>query len=91
MEMNERYEKIIDLEFEVKGAAASVTCQGAGVPLYRKSQAAAAYQRAKDALGAAIDALTAEELAEFGPYRAQVYAQIAERSRTRALSPNTPT
>lgn len=68
---NEKFERILDLEQEVKGARASVACQTAGVPLYRRQQMHDALERAKADLYAAIDGLTAEELSAFGEYRLQ--------------------
>lgn len=67
--MNEKFEEILDLEFEVKGALATVTCQTAGVPPYVMSGYRRALKKAKADLYAAIDALTEDEMRAYGEYR----------------------
>ena len=75
----DKFEHILDLEFEAKSARASVELQLAGVPLYLQEQRAQAARRAKDALYAALDALTPEEHAAYGPYRLAVKREYAGR------------
>jgi hypothetical protein len=75
----EKFEHLLDLESAARGARATVECQGAGVPLFRKQQMHEAMKRAQKTLFAALDALSVEEQAAYGAYRAQVLAEIAQR------------
>jgi hypothetical protein len=79
-ERSGKFENLLDLEFELQGARASVQCQLAGVPPYRMQQMREAAKRAQAALFAALEALTDEEKVAYGPYRAKVHAEITKRS-----------
>lgn len=75
----EKFENLLDLEFDAKGAQGVVACQLAGVPPYRMQQMREAAKRAQQALFAALDELNAEEMAAYGTYRAKVHEEIAAR------------
>lgn len=70
MDRNDTFEAILDLEFEVQGAHASTVHAPADLPTYLRDGQWAAWQRVKALLGAAIDALSPDELAAFAAYRA---------------------
>jgi hypothetical protein len=79
--VNDKYQHILELEWEAQGALGVAECQLAGVPLYRKEQTHQAYRRAKADERAAVAALTFDELCEFKEYRDAVlacYAQLPE-------------
>ena len=76
---NDKFENLLDLEFEANGARAQVALQGAGVPPYRMQQMREAADRAKAARDTAVNELTFEELCEFNEYRTKVWAYYAQR------------
>jgi hypothetical protein len=65
----EKFENILELEFNTQGAKASVVLMPSNTPLYRKEQIHQAYKRAKETLNAAINALTLDEMKAYGEYR----------------------
>lgn len=69
-----KFDRILDLEAEVRIARTVAECQLAGVPTHRREQQATAAATAPAKLAAAIDALTPEELAAFGAYRREALA-----------------
>lgn len=80
-EVNEKFERLLDLEFEAKTAKAVPTLQLAGVPVHRMQQMHEAAERAQAALFAAVDELTDDEKAAYGTYRAAVLARCAARAK----------
>lgn len=77
--VNETFEHLLDLEFDVRSAEASVVFAPMGLPLYLKDARYKELDKAKAALSAAVDALTPEEGAAYGPYRARVLAELKAR------------
>lgn len=71
---NEKFENLIDLELAYQGAKVDEGFRSTGTPLYRVGQLKDATKRAKAALYSAIDELTADEMAAYGPYRAEFFA-----------------
>lgn len=76
--MNDKYEEIFQMERELQGAKATVAFQTAGVPLYRKAQMKKDVERAQAKLFQAIDALTLDEMAEYGEYRKKAIEETRE-------------
>lgn len=81
METNEKYENILELEFEAQGAQASVELMPGNTPLYRRGQIFEAHKRARKALYDAIDTLSQEEMKEYGDYRTKRREEYAKRAR----------
>jgi hypothetical protein len=71
MERNERFEKLMDLEFEANDRKAAVRMHREGLLQTHTPLAAlqAEQRAAQDALFAAMGELTSAELAEYGRYR----------------------
>lgn len=71
MERNERFEKLMDLEFEANDRKAAVRMRRQGLLQTRTPLATlqAEQREAQDALFAAMDELTPAEMAEYGQYR----------------------
>lgn len=77
---DEEFEAIIDLEREVVGAKASLTCAPLGLPDYLWAGRKKAYDEAERRLGSAIDGLSLDRLRDYGLYRARVKAALAAQS-----------
>lgn len=71
MERNERFEKLMDLEFEANDRKAAVRMRRQGLLQTRTPLATlqAEQREAQDALFAAMGELTPAEMAEYGQYR----------------------
>ncbi|RPE39788.1 hypothetical protein EDD90_2806 [Streptomyces sp. Ag109_O5-1] len=63
------FDRLIDLEFDAKGARASVELCPGNLPLHLKDARYRAYKAAQAALYAALDSLTPDQIREFGEYR----------------------
>jgi hypothetical protein len=65
----EKFERILDLECEVRWAKASIIFRPSNVSDWAVSGQEKALKNAKAKLDAAIDALSLDELRAYGPYR----------------------
>lgn len=79
--MNQKFEDLLDLEFEARDAHASVKLQKAGALHGAPSllQLVRAAENADNALFAAVAALTLEEAAEYRTYRLEVLVRYARK------------
>lgn len=71
-QLTTKFDRIIDLEMAAQGSRAAEECRGAGVPDWRKAQQATSADADMARLTAAIDALSPEEMREFGEHRARL-------------------
>jgi hypothetical protein len=67
----QKFEDLFDLEFQVRGAKASLALRPCGTPTWRLEQMHRSLRSAQAKLFAAIDALTVEEMDDYGIYRLQ--------------------
>jgi hypothetical protein len=68
----EKFETLLDLEAKVRGAQVDVGFAQIGLPDYQMAGLKRSLKAARLAQGEAVDALTPQEMAEYGPYRIRV-------------------
>jgi hypothetical protein len=68
----EKFEGLLDLEAMVRGAQVDVGFAQSGLPDYQMAGLKRALKAARLALSEAVDALTPQEMAAYGPYRIRV-------------------
>jgi len=63
------FERILDLEFDLRMAKASISCRPMGISDWQATGQRDALIAARARYDAALDALSLDELRAFGPYR----------------------